>query len=112
LFLPGGTNVNFVRKAGKNRLQTRTYERGVEAETLACGTGSIASAVVASIVHGMTFPIDVVARSGDVLRIHSTKEGEKITNVILEGPARIVFSGNVLYDSISHKILSMTALRQ
>jgi diaminopimelate epimerase len=110
LFLPEGTNVNFVRKAGEDRLEVRTYERGVEAETLACGTGSIASAVVASIVYGMVFPIEIVARSGDVLRVHSIREGEKITNVILEGPAKILFSGNVLYDPISHTILSMTSL--
>lgn len=111
-FHPVGTNANFVRKAGKNRLEIRTYERGVEAETLACGTGSIACAVVASIVHGMTFPIEVVARSGDVLRIHSSKEGERFTNVILEGPARILFFGSVLYDPTSHEILSLTSLSQ
>jgi diaminopimelate epimerase len=110
LFLPDGTNANFVKKVGKNRLEVRTYERGVEAETLACGTGSIASAVVASMVYGMAFPIDIVPRSGEVLRVHSLKDGKKITNVILEGPAAILFSGNVLYDTISEKILAMRSL--
>ena len=111
-FQPEGTNVNFVKKLGRNTIAIRTYERGVEAETLACGTGSIASAVVASLVHNMEFPIVVQARSGENLRIYANKAGEIITNIVLHGPAKILFTGNVLYDTASGAIVSSTKVNE
>lgn len=95
LFAPAGTNVNFISVTGPNSLSIRTYERGVEAETLACGTGSIASAIVAARLGHVAPPVTVKTRSGDHLKIdfHATDDGA--TNVLLEGPARVIFRGYV-----------------
>lgn len=88
LFQPKGTNVDFVQILGRNRVSVRTYERGVEGETLACGTGVTASAIISSLVYKLRSPVYVKTKSGDTL-IVNTKE------VSLTGPARIVFSGNI-----------------
>jgi diaminopimelate epimerase len=77
----------------------RTYERGVEAETLACGTGSIATAIVASEAFGLPSPVSVHVRSGETLRVHFAGKNGAWSNVILEGSARLVFSGRVLYNT-------------
>lgn len=91
-FFPLGTNVNFVR-INENRLVQQTYERGVEQETLACGTGSIASAVIASITKGIKSPVRVLVRSEDVLTIEFEKHPTSATEISLTGPAKIVFEG-------------------
>lgn len=89
----GGVNVNFVEVAGEGTLKVRTYERGVEDETLACGTGSVAAAVVASRVR---FPqvrsIDVQVRGG-LLNVAFDVVGGRFSDVRLTGPARRVYSG-------------------
>jgi diaminopimelate epimerase len=108
-FLPEGTNVNFVRLAGGDALELRTYERGVEAETLACGTGSIASASVSSYLYGLHFPINVRVRSGEVLRVSAQVAGQSISKVALEGHAAILFLGTVQYDPISSSIVGLDA---
>jgi diaminopimelate epimerase len=97
-FAPAGTNVNFVEMINKNSIRLRTYERGVEDETLACGTGSVASALIASYM--LQAPgskiMDVHTRSGEILKVYF-KEGEnKFTDVWLEGKARIVFKGEFI----------------
>ena len=94
LFAPGGTNVNFVEKTA-NGLKIRTFERGVEDETLACGTGVTASAI-ASVLSGQfdTGNIEVKARGGD-LRVEFTVDGSKISDIWLSGPATFVFEGMV-----------------
>jgi diaminopimelate epimerase len=97
-FAPEGTNVSFVEPMDTSSLNLRTYERGVEAETLACGTGSVASAVVAYLEYGLRPPIRVRTHSGESLRVNFTASGDRITNVTLEGPAVIVFHGRALYD--------------
>ena len=91
-FEPGGTNVNFV-EVNKNGLYLRTFERGVEEETLACGTGVTASAI-ASVLKGHfdTAPVRVKARGGDLEVDFKVKDG-KVTNVWLTGPATFVFEG-------------------
>ncbi len=93
-FAPGGTNVNFVQILD-NGLYIRTFERGVEDETLACGTGITASAI-ASVLKGHfdTPPVRVKARGGN-LSVDFTVKGEKITNIWLTGPATFVFEGTV-----------------
>lgn len=107
-FSPDGTNVNFVTLSGQNVIEMRTYERGVEDETLACGTGSIAAAAITSIVKGYNNPMTVRTRSNELLRVSFDKEGERLTNVILEGSAKKVFSGILEYPSeINEKNLAI-----
>jgi diaminopimelate epimerase len=95
-FSPNGTNVNFIQRQGSKSIQIRTYERGVEDETLACGTGSIASAVVASRLWGMKPPIRIVPRSKVALRVEFDESAGTITNVRLTGPAKVVYSGSIV----------------
>ncbi len=108
-FAPEGTNVNFVKKTGASEVAVRTYERGVEAETLACGTGSVASAIIASVMHGVVPPVSVRVESGQTLNVEFSQRGQEYTNVTLEGTANILFQGNVLIDS-SVSIISVKTL--
>lgn len=95
-FQPFGTNVNFVKVKNRKEIMVRTYERGVENETLACGTGSTASAVV-SVLKGYTEPpVTVLTRSGEKLRIDMRKKEDEITKVFLEGKAQFVYKGEYL----------------
>ena len=92
-FKPGGTNVNFIERMRGNLIAIRTYERGVEAETMACGTGSIAAAIVASRLWELRSPIDVIPESKKTLRVEFVDNGTNITNVRLIGPAVVSFYG-------------------
>jgi diaminopimelate epimerase len=92
-FKPAGTNANFVKRLKGNSVQIRTYERGVEAETMACGTGSIACAIVASRLWKLKPPIVVVPESGKRLTVDFDDDGERISRVHLIGPAVISFYG-------------------
>ncbi len=95
-FQPFGTNVNFVEVTGKKDISVRTYERGVEDETLACGTGSTASAV-ASVLRGFVqAPVQVQTRSGEKLKIDMQQAEGEITKVFLEGQASFVYKGEYL----------------
>jgi diaminopimelate epimerase len=98
-FAPEGSNVNFVKMTGASSVSVRTYERGVEAETLACGTGSVASAILASVIHGIEPPVAVKVQSGETLDVGFIRNGVEYTNIILEGGASILFRGNILIDS-------------
>lgn len=91
-FAPAGTNVNFVQKQG-NKLLVRTYERGVEDETLACGTGVTAVALVAHHILEMNSPVDLVVRSGKRLKVFFEWSGENLSRVSLRGPAEIIYEG-------------------
>ncbi len=94
-FLPGGTNVNFVEKRGRDGLFVRTYERGVEAETLSCGTGVTAAAIAASGTGTGVFDF-TIETPGGLLRVSFQKTGpEKAENICLTGPAQLVFEGTV-----------------
>ena len=93
-FAPGGTNVNFVQVMD-NGLKIRTFERGVEEETLACGTGVTASAIAAVLRgHFGTAPVNVRARGGD-LKVEFKKVSNIIRDVWLTGPATFVFEGSI-----------------
>jgi diaminopimelate epimerase len=107
LFAPGGTNVNFLTISTTGSIELRTYERGVERETLACGTGAVASAVVAVLEHGLVSPIHVKVRSGEELLVHCRTAGGKITDVLLEGSAHLLFSGKLVYDPVSGAVLDI-----
>ena len=92
-FQPFGTNVNFVEVKNKKEIAVRTYERGVENETLACGTGSTASAVVSVLKGYVESPVNVMTKSGEKIRIDIQRKGGEITKVLLEGKAQIVYKG-------------------
>ncbi len=94
-FAPRGTNVNFVQLLDTNRIRVRTYERGVEGETLACGTGVTASALIATKLHRLTSPIKVQVQGGDTLEIRFEELSGEFTNVELSGPADFVFDGSI-----------------
>lgn len=94
-FSPEGTNADFVEVAGKNKIKIRTYERGVEDETLACGTGAVASAVISAEVEKMSSPVTVSTRSGEELKVYFSTEGGEFKEVYLEGKAKLVFMGEI-----------------
>lgn len=94
-FEPDGTNANFVQKIEPRTLAVRTYERGVEAETLACGTGVVASALIFNKISGAQPPISVRVRGGDLLQVNFEVDGDGFTNVRLIGPAEIAFEGEI-----------------
>ena len=89
LFAPAGANVNFV-EVRLDRILVRTYERGVEAETLACGTGAVASALIAAKLFNLPSPVEVEVRSGERLKVYFD---EKMEEVYLEGPTLWVYDG-------------------
>jgi diaminopimelate epimerase len=93
-FAPGGTNVNFVELTGEG-IYVRTYERGVEEETLACGTGVTASAI-ASVLRGHfgTNNVNIRARGGN-LNVKMKVLKDKISDIWLSGPATFVFEGKI-----------------
>ena len=92
-FAPGGTNVDFVGVVDKKTITMRTYERGVEDETLACGTGAVASAVIAALERGVVPPVDVKTHGGSTLRVAFRIEGRKVSGVTLSGPVAFVYRG-------------------
>jgi diaminopimelate epimerase len=94
-FAPKGTNVNFAQVVGPNHIRVRTYERGVEGETLACGTGVTASALIASRVHGFKSPVNVTVQGGDLLEVSFKEEGGEFSDVQLTGPAEFVYEGRI-----------------
>ncbi|HUD48181.1 MAG TPA: diaminopimelate epimerase [Candidatus Baltobacteraceae bacterium] len=94
-FAPRGTNVNFVQVRGSGAIRVRTYERGVEGETLACGTGVTASALIAAELHHFNSPIQVQVQGGDMLEVSFEKKDGQFLNIALTGPAEFVFEGRV-----------------
>jgi diaminopimelate epimerase len=92
-FSPAGTNVNFVAITGNQSIQVRTYERGVEDETLVCGTGITASAIAAAMQGFVHAPVSVLAKSGDLLVVDFTIAGTTVSDLTLTGPTETVFSG-------------------
>ncbi|MDD8018374.1 MAG: diaminopimelate epimerase [Bacteroidota bacterium] len=103
LYQPKGTNANFVSKVESNSIKIRTYERGVEDETLACGTGSVASALLSALKFGWSSPVNVGVKSGDTLIVGFDKnEKRSFSNVTLKGPAENIFSGNINLDKAFH----------
>jgi len=91
-----GANANFVKVLGPSRVAVRTWERGVEAETLACGSGAVASAVATSFLKGIEPPVSVATRSGETLEIGFLRDGELAREVTLAGDARVVFEGTLI----------------
>jgi diaminopimelate epimerase len=95
-FSPKGTNANFARVAAPGRLVLRTYERGVEDETLACGTGVCAAALLHAAATGAESPVHVTVRGGDTMRVDFEIDANGAFAVAhLTGPADFVFEGVV-----------------
>jgi len=94
-FAPSGTNADFMKKTGPDRLEIRTYERGVEDETLACGTGAIACALVGSVRGMVSPPVKVKTRGGEELTIYFKKKNASFEEVWLEGNTTIVYRGEL-----------------
>ena len=94
-FAPRGTNADFVAFRSQNAIEVRTYERGVEAETFSCGTGSTAAALVAAAIKGLKSPVRVHTKGGETLKVFFSKKGSEFFDVYLEGPVRTVFEGRV-----------------
>lgn len=95
MFSPNGANVNFIEKRGPSKIAIRTYERGVEDETLACGTGIVASALIFAASEKISSPITVLAKGGDELEVGFETIERGFRNVTLTGPAEFVFEGTV-----------------
>ncbi|MCG3194815.1 MAG: Diaminopimelate epimerase [Thermoanaerobaculia bacterium] len=98
--LPEGANVNFLAVTGPSDLAIRTFERGVEAETLACGSGVVASAVTAALTRDMAPPLSLLTRSGAVLHVGFELSGNEATGVTLSGDARFIFEGELTEEAL------------
>lgn len=96
-FAPAGTNVNFVKHKDNHNLIVRTYERGVEGETLACGTGVVASALIFGAKKMVESPVSCLTRGGDVMKVYFKMNPKDFSfdEVYLEGPAVVCFRGEV-----------------
>jgi diaminopimelate epimerase len=96
-FAPSGANVNFADVFPPHELRVRTYERGVERETLACGTGIISTAVLSSLLKKVSPPVKVLSQSGEWLTVDFNISGNNISNLSLEGPAKKIGEGEIDY---------------
>ncbi len=94
-FAPKGTNVNFISALNGNAIDVRTYERGVEAETLACGTGSTAAALVAAALKGFKSPVKTRTAGGEILKVYFSRTENGFSDVYLEGKVSTHFEGRV-----------------
>jgi len=99
-FAPEGTNVDFAEVTGPSEIKMRTYERGVEGETLACGTGAVACAVITGLKGKTSPPVNIETRGGDILKVHfkmtdSEDLLSRVYDVKLEGRVRVVFKGEM-----------------
>ena len=99
-FAPAGTNVDFVTYRAPDRVSIRTYERGVEAETGACGTGSVAAALVGVAQYSLAFPVKVKTMRGYELMIDGKRTATGFSEVTLTGPVKKVFEGVIDWEAI------------
>ncbi|CAD7774247.1 MAG: Diaminopimelate epimerase [Candidatus Methanoperedenaceae archaeon GB50] len=96
-FQPAGTNVDFVKVLSENGLEIRTYERGVEGETLACGTGAVASAIVAYKLGLVASPVKIKVRSGEILEVFFSPD---LKEAFLKGEVRLVCKGKICEEAL------------
>jgi diaminopimelate epimerase len=106
-FQPAGTNANFTQVLPGDTLMVRTYERGVEGETMACGTGAVASALVAVLLEQANPPVTVITSGGERLTIHFSVTGEgserqldPAAGIFLEGPVHRIYEGEMSPDAL------------
>jgi diaminopimelate epimerase len=98
-FQPRGTNVDFSTVLDAQGIAIRTYERGVEDETLACGTGAVASALVAASLGMVSSPVQVRVRSGEILTVYFSGRGPEFQEVFFEGEVRLIYQGELMEDA-------------
>jgi diaminopimelate epimerase len=96
IFKPAGANINFIQITGPHKLRIRTYERGVEGETLACGTGSVAAALIAGSIGAVSSPVEVTTRSREKLTVSYERNAAGFYQIRLEGEAQVICEGNLL----------------
>ncbi|MBI5474337.1 MAG: hypothetical protein HY961_18525 [Ignavibacteriae bacterium] len=111
-FAPIGCNVNFVSIIGDREVRIRTYERGVEAETLACGTGCVASAIVMAQSHNLASPVTLNVRSGEQLLVRFQQKDDGFSDIWLEGSAHVHFTGVLHYNSLFNRLADSFELLQ
>lgn len=92
-FAPAGTNANFISLQADGSIRIRTYERGVEDETLACGTGSVAGAIIMALREKIPSPAKMFTKSGVFLKVYFSENNGVFSDIYLEGDARVVYSG-------------------
>jgi diaminopimelate epimerase len=97
-FQPKGTNANFAKQLEIGKIAVRTYERGVEDETLACGTGVTACGLIYSALNDLESPVHVLVRGGDWLEVGFRRTDSGFEEVTLEGPADFAFEGSIDID--------------
>jgi len=100
-FAPAGTNANFVQVENRSQLSIRTYERGVEDETLACGTGAIASALVAAFKGLVKSPVSIKTSGGEILFVYFEIEGKEVKRVFFEGDVHIIYEAEMWEEAYS-----------
>ena len=103
-YAPQGTNMNFIRIIDEHNIAVRTYERGVEDETLACGTGSIAAALIASLKKLVKDPVSVHTRSGEILLIHFKPVAGMFSDVYLEGETRVIYNAHLTHEAYDYRL--------
>ncbi len=94
-YAPSGTNANFVHRETDSQLSVRTYERGVEDETLACGTGTVASALIAAFKGLVKSPVSVKTRGGELLTVHFEIENQEAKKVYFEGEVHMIYEAEM-----------------
>jgi diaminopimelate epimerase len=97
---PQGANVNFVLIRDPHSIEVRTYERGVEAETLSCGSGVVASVSASALFDKVQSPVKVLTRSGITFEVSFTRDGAGVTDIALKGDARVVYRGTMTSETI------------
>lgn len=97
---PAGANIDLARVIDRHRIRIRTYERGVEAETLACGSGSLASALALAAAGRVEAPVTVETRSGEELVVRFRREGDEFLDLELEGPARVIYRAELSEEAL------------
>jgi len=104
IFAPAGTNVNFICQNKDNTISIRTYERGVEDETLACGTGAVAATIVTAFKFGTESPVKVITKSRESLYVYYKEINGKYSDIYLKGDARIIYKGELRQDAWEYSL--------
>ncbi len=97
---PAGANANFVAIRDEHSIEVRTYERGVEAETLSCGSGVVASVTTSALFGKVKSPVSVLTRSGIALEVSFAMDGGELSDVRLKGDARLIYRATMTPETI------------